>query len=58
MTGGAGFIGSHLVKELLRQKDIAEVYIVDSLTYAGNLLNLKELDNSRYKLVGGDVENA
>ncbi len=57
VTGGAGFIGSHLVKELIKKSDIEEVYIVDSLTYAGNLLNLKDVDKSRYKLVVGDVAN-
>lgn len=57
VTGGAGFIGSHLSKKLTQQPDIEKVYIVDSLTYAGNLLNLKDIDNSRYKLIVGDVAN-
>jgi dTDP-glucose 4,6-dehydratase len=40
VTGGAGFIGSHFVKRLLRSGDIAEVTVLDALTYAGNRANL------------------
>ncbi|WP_180686617.1 dTDP-glucose 4,6-dehydratase [Streptomyces gossypiisoli] len=42
VTGGAGFIGSHFVKRLLRCEDIAEVTVLDALTYAGNVENLGE----------------
>ena len=42
VTGGAGFIGCHLVRYLIKSKN-CEVLNVDSLTYAGNLLNLADL---------------
>ena len=41
VTGGAGFIGSALVRSILRETD-ASVLVVDKLTYAGNLESLKE----------------
>ncbi|MGW4784955.1 dTDP-glucose 4,6-dehydratase [Streptomyces sp. NPDC004230] len=42
VTGGAGFIGSHFVKRLLRADDIAKVTVLDALTYAGHTANLGE----------------
>ncbi|MBV9026465.1 MAG: dTDP-glucose 4,6-dehydratase [Streptomycetaceae bacterium] len=42
VTGGAGFIGSHFVKRLLRADDIARVTVLDALTYAGHIENLGE----------------
>ncbi|MCZ4098067.1 dTDP-glucose 4,6-dehydratase [Streptomyces sp. H39-C1] len=42
VTGGAGFIGSHFVKRLLRAPDVAAVTVLDALTYAGHLENLGE----------------
>jgi dTDP-glucose 4,6-dehydratase len=39
--GGAGFIGSHFVDQLIIEKDLKEVRIFDKLTYAGDLKNLK-----------------
>ena len=57
VTGGAGFIGSQLVRRLAKAEDVESIIIVDSLTYAGNLLNLNEIDASRYNLVVGDVSN-
>lgn len=42
VTGGAGFIGSHFVKRLLRAEDIAGVTVLDALTYAGHIENLGE----------------
>ena len=43
VTGGAGFIGSALVRSLIRETD-ATVLVIDKLTYAGNLESLKEAD--------------
>ena len=49
VTGGAGFIGSAYVKKLISQGD--EVVVYDALTYAGNLDNLKEVEeNDSYEL--------
>ncbi|MFD8592309.1 dTDP-glucose 4,6-dehydratase [Streptomyces sp. NPDC059637] len=42
VTGGAGFIGSHFVKRLLQADDVAEVTVLDALTYAGHIENLGE----------------
>jgi len=41
VTGGAGFIGSHLVKALMYE-EISEIVVIDSLTYAGSLANLED----------------
>nr|WP_078561263.1 NAD-dependent epimerase/dehydratase family protein [Streptomyces sp. AA4] len=40
VTGGAGFIGSHLATQLLRAPDVAQVTVLDALTYAGHPDNL------------------
>lgn len=40
ITGGAGFIGSNFVKQILRRPDIERVIVLDALTYAGNINNL------------------
>lgn len=42
ITGGAGFIGSHFVKRILCAEDVAEVTVLDALTYAGHIENLGE----------------
>ncbi|MFF5505859.1 dTDP-glucose 4,6-dehydratase [Streptomyces roseolus] len=42
VTGGAGFIGSHFVKRILAAGDVAEVIVLDALTYAGHMENLGE----------------
>lgn len=42
VTGGAGFIGSHLVKRLLHLSDVRRVTVLDALTYAGHMENLGE----------------
>lgn len=58
VTGGAGFMGSHFIKYILDKYPNYEVVNLDKLTYAGNLENLKEVENnSRYKFVKGDVAN-
>lgn len=58
VTGGAGFIGSHFIKYLLNKYLDYNVINLDCLTYAGNLLNLKEVeDNPRYFFIQGDIRN-
>ena len=55
VTGGAGFIGSALVRHLVRDTG-ATVLVVDKLTYAGNLESLKEVaDSPRYSFLQADI---
>jgi len=55
VTGGAGFIGSNFVRFALRHSE-ARVVVLDKLTYAGSLLNLKEVESDqRYAFVKGDI---
>lgn len=50
ITGGLGFIGSHLVRWILKHQSTVEIINVDALTYAGNLANLAEFDeDTRYQ---------
>src|SRR5713226_510376 len=55
VTGGAGFIGSAFVRQLLDEFPLAEVINFDALTYAGNVENLEGIDNDRHRLVKGDI---
>lgn len=56
VTGGAGFIGSHVVRLFVEKYPDYTIYNVDKLTYAGNLANLKDIeDRSNYRFVKADV---
>ncbi|MFN2544850.1 MAG: dTDP-glucose 4,6-dehydratase [Actinomycetota bacterium] len=55
LTGGAGFIGSHLADLLLERPDV-RVTVLDKLTYAGNLANVEQHQgDDRFRFVRGDV---
>ncbi len=58
VTGGAGFIGSNFVPYFLEKYKEYKIINLDKLTYAGDIINLKEVENSdRYELVKGDICN-
>ena len=58
VTGGAGFIGSHFVKYLLKERDGYNVINVDALSYAADLNRLKEVENdARYSFLKADIRN-
>ena len=57
VTGGAGFIGSALVRQLIRETE-SEILVLDALTYAGNLASLREVDaHARYRFAQVDICN-
>jgi dTDP-glucose 4,6-dehydratase len=59
ITGGAGFIGSHVVRRLVSQYPQYHIINLDALTYAGNLENLTDIESrSNYTFVRGDITNA
>ena len=56
ITGGAGFIGSHLVRRFVQRYPNYKIYNLDALTYAGNLENLKDIESyPNYKFIKGDI---
>ncbi len=55
VTGGAGFIGSNLVRHILSTDPKEHVVVLDALTYAGNLANLKDVDETRFSFERGDI---
>ena len=59
VTGGAGFIGSHLVRHFVNKYPEYSIINLDKLTYAGNLENLKDIEGkSNYQFVRGDISDA
>jgi len=59
ITGGAGFIGSHVVRRFVTRYSDYQIINLDKLTYAGNLTNLKDIENRpNYRFVKGDITDA
>jgi dTDP-glucose 4,6-dehydratase len=59
ITGGAGFIGSHVVRLFVNTYPNYQIVNLDKLTYAGNLANLTDIENKpNYKFVKGDIVDA
>lgn len=56
ITGGAGFIGSHLVRQFVKQHPDFQIINLDALTYAGNLANLTDIEQvPNYRFIKGNV---
>lgn len=59
ISGGVGFMGSHYIRHLLNQIPDVSVVNLDALTYAGNLENLRDVENDpRYRFIHGDITDA
>lgn len=58
ITGGAGFIGSHVVRLFVKQYPQYHIFNLDALTYAGNLENIQDIEKeSNYTFVKGDIKD-
>ena len=56
VTGGAGFIGSNFIRHIISKYPEHSVINLDNLTYAGNLENLKDIeDQPNYSFIKGDI---
>lgn len=59
ITGGAGFIGSHVVRRFVNRYPDYQIVNLDKLTYAGNLANLTDIEKaSNYRFIKGDIVDA
>ncbi|WP_431771591.1 dTDP-glucose 4,6-dehydratase [Streptomyces cucumeris] len=59
VTGGAGFIGSHFVKQIIQAEDVTRVTVLDALTYAGRMENLGvAFLSEKLRFVHGDIRDA